>query len=641
MTHTRVESSAAVRQLAAGLHDADRDRPWVVVTARLGSREPDILLDRLVEDVGDVTRIFLIETGALTHQLSDLLPDRFQVYGGAGRSYPAGPGALEDISRSKLRFPYANPQRATEQLVADALAHAHQAGLFAHAPASATPITGTVRGFLSGGSRALVELDGGGMATIWQELTFPPVPLDWTLEREQRVDGVLDLATRRLRVDAGTPSITALAARFPHNSVTLALVQHVNANRAALALHPHAAIAVTRPDISPNPLDQVDGLLTEGDVVAVRVLHHQSGALHLRLTDVDDDEPVLQPLALVQGGPPWLREDRPLVAEVEPLPEVEPVETRVLPPDPVETRVLPPGALPEVEPVETRVLPPDPLPEGEPVEAPARPAPRPGPGVVRVLAASAPQARQPIVDAPPAPAIPTSVSLRSTQLSLVEARGHIRRLEARLEDAGASDSQHAQLLERARTAELQHRESLVELGTLRRTEAELRDEQRTQRRALRESRRTAAPASAPSDFERRRGQWTDVDGWVRHELYLAWVERIDATERAKWPLPPDYALSDGFAGSLEGLDDGQLVKAFKAGVDVLTGRVASVPGRRQHPLRTGNGATAAARMRPDGARCMRVAIEQHTPAARRLHYWMLPGGGVELARVVTHDDMEP
>ncbi|TFB46994.1 hypothetical protein [Cryobacterium tagatosivorans] len=655
MTYTRVESSAAVQQLAAGLRDAARERPWVVVTSRFGSREPDILVDQLAEDVGDVTRIFLIETGALTHELSDLLPDLLQAYGGAGRSYPVGPDALADFTRSKLRFPYANPPRATEQLVTDALAHAHQAGLFARAPASAVSVTGTVKGFIPGGSRALVELAGGGLATIWQELTFPPVPLDWTLERGQRVDGLLDRATRRLNVEVGTPPVTALAARFPHNSITLALVQHVNANRAALALHPHAAIGVTRPDISPNPLDQVDTLLTEGDVVAVRVVHHQSGALHLRLTDVDDDEPVLPPLALVRNGPPWLRENRPLVPVIEPVPLVELALAPEVQPSEVE-RVE--TTLPELEPVETT------LSEVEPVESRSRRAgdrranpaavnpaavhPRPGPGVVRVFTPPAPMPRQAVVDAPAAPAVPASVSLQSTQLSLVEARARIRRLEAQLIDAGASDSQHAQLREQARTAQLQHRESLVELGTLRRTEAELRDEQRTQRRTLRESRRTSTPASVASEFERRRGQWADADGWVRHELYLAWVERIGATERAKWPLPVDYALSDAFADSLADLDDGQLAKAFKACVDVLTGRVASVPGRQLHALRTGNGATAAAVVRPDGARCMRVAIEQNTPAARRLHYWMLPGsgsgsgiGGIELARVVTHDDMEP
>ncbi len=95
-----------------------------------------------------------------------------------------------------------------------------------------------------------------------------------------------------------------------------------------------------------------------------------------------------------------------------------------------------------------------------------------------------------------------------------------------------------------------------------------------------------------------------------------------------------------FATSLERLDDGQLAKTFKATVDVLVGRAADIAGRRLHPLRAGDGATAADLVRQDdGARCHRASIEQNTPAARRLHYWVRPDGGIELSRVVTHDDM--
>jgi hypothetical protein len=158
---------------------------------------------------------------------------------------------------------------------------------------------------------------------------------------------------------------------------------------------------------------------------------------------------------------------------------------------------------------------------------------------------------------------------------------------------------------------------------------------------LRESRRTQPAPTVTNEFELRRAQWTDADGWVRHEIHLAWVDRVPPTDRAEWPLPDAYVLSDRFAESLGGLDGGQLAKAFKASVDVLTGRVKSLPGRALHPLRQGNGATAHDRVRSDGARCMRVAIEQSTSAARRLHFWMLPGGGIELSRIVTHDDMEP
>jgi hypothetical protein len=37
---------------------------------------------------------------------------------------------------------------------------------------------------------------------------------------------------------------------------------------------------------------------------------------------------------------------------------------------------------------------------------------------------------------------------------------------------------------------------------------------------------------------------------------------------------------------------------------------------------------------------MRVALQQGTPSARRLHYWKI-GDRVELSRVALHDDMRP
>lgn len=34
-------------------------------------------------------------------------------------------------------------------------------------------------------------------------------------------------------------------------------------------------------------------------------------------------------------------------------------------------------------------------------------------------------------------------------------------------------------------------------------------------------------------------------------------------------------------------------------------------------------------------------LAEKTPAARRIHYWVVPGGGVELSRIVSHDDVRP
>ena len=633
--YTRVETSVAVQQLANGLHDAGRDRPWVVVSSPFGTALPEIKIDQLSSQIGDVARVFLIETGELTRQLGDLLPAQFQVYGSAGRSYPVG-DAFADLARSRLRFTHGDPQHATDQLVTDALAHAHQAGLFALAPASVVTVDGTVKGFMLGGSRALVELDSGGMATVWQELTYPPVPLDWTLKPGQRIKGALDAPTHRLNVEAKPPSVSAIAQRYPHGSITLALVQKVSAQRAVLALHPHLAFTITRADISANPLDKVDALLSEGDVVAARVIHLPSGALHLCLSDVDDDETVLPPLCAVRNGPPWLQESRPLL----PLVEQDDDAAAVIE---VVGGVGAPSSLEAATPFP---MAPTSGGLGNSALVPAGPTadrlhPRPSPGPGRVHAALRPATVGAIpfrVTPTPAPA-PHS-ALQSTQLSLAEAKSRIVRLETQLVEAGATDSDIAKLREQARSAQMQLRDTLVELATLRHTVAELRDDQRAQRRMLRESRRTAPTPAAASEYESRRAAWEEPAGWVRHEILLAWVDRVPESDREEWKLPNSYVLGERFAESLTGLDDGQLAKAFKASVDVLTGRVKTLKGRHLHALRQGAGPADPHLLRWDGARCMRVSIEQNTPAARRMHFWQLPDGGIELGRIVTHDDME-
>ena len=45
--------------------------------------------------------------------------------------------------------------------------------------------------------------------------------------------------------------------------------------------------------------------------------------------------------------------------------------------------------------------------------------------------------------------------------------------------------------------------------------------------------------------------------------------------------------------------------------------------------------------RPDGATCWRVALQVKAPQARRLHYWQLSNGLVELSSVRQHDDYRP
>lgn len=157
---------------------------------------------------------------------------------------------------------------------------------------------------------------------------------------------------------------------------------------------------------------------------------------------------------------------------------------------------------------------------------------------------------------------------------------------------------------------------------------------------LREARTDRTPTE-PAVRHTKRDEWPDADAWVRHEIRSAWALRTVAAEKQVHPLPDDFVVGGRFADSLETLDAAQFAKAMRAVVDALTGRAAEIPGRDLHRLRSGPGGDDPCVEREDGAKCWRASIEANAPAARRLHYWQLPGGRIELSRIVLHDDYRP
>ncbi|UWF77606.1 hypothetical protein [Microbacterium neungamense] len=159
--------------------------------------------------------------------------------------------------------------------------------------------------------------------------------------------------------------------------------------------------------------------------------------------------------------------------------------------------------------------------------------------------------------------------------------------------------------------------------------AELSEDRRETGRALRDARRAAERAHVDPTPE-----------GIRLEIERTWGIRTAPGERTRWPLR-EYSLGPGFIDSLAGLDETQLSKAVRACVDAITGRDREIPARELHRLRTGEGGDDAYVVRADGGRCWRSSIEQNAPGARRLHYWELPGGVIELSRVVHHDDTRP
>ena len=125
----------------------------------------------------------------------------------------------------------------------------------------------------------------------------------------------------------------------------------------------------------------------------------------------------------------------------------------------------------------------------------------------------------------------------------------------------------------------------------------------------------------------------------RHEVYIEWAERIPAEQKAAFPLAP-YTLGERFLSSLEAVQGAERTKVVQVVVEILTGLDRELASRDRHVLRAGAAGNAAPVTREDGSVCWRVTLQRNRPSARRLHFWSAPSG-IDLSRVVLHDDMKP
>ena len=122
------------------------------------------------------------------------------------------------------------------------------------------------------------------------------------------------------------------------------------------------------------------------------------------------------------------------------------------------------------------------------------------------------------------------------------------------------------------------------------------------------------------------------------EVDLAWARRVPAEQKDVLPLAP-WTVGPDFFGSWSAVEGVSRSKVVDVIVEVLTGRVYELAGLEAHQLRSGMGGDDPPRVREDGATCWRVSLQVKTPSARRLHYWLLNDGGIELSSVRLHDDM--
>lgn len=595
-----VDDERSAGALADLLNGNMRRRPVVVVTIPAGRAEPWIDVNEIAREAGSLADVYLMPTGPFTWDFSNRMAEGTQVYGGAGRVYPVGHEWAADLSKSPLRFAFNEDdgQRATQKLISDMLRMAAAAGLLQSVRTrELRKVDSTVKMIVAG--RALVDVGNLFPAAIAEELTVEDVSIDRIVTAGQRIEGWFDADSNRVDIRQSLrPSEEALAA-YTVGDVVLSKVATVRNGKAELVLYPRTttpsvAVTVLRADVTANPADDLRTLMTVGEVIPARVTATGPGWA-LTLHDVDDDEPIVSAPSLLPDGPPWLSEE-PEHSEVD-----EPEAPTSLP--------MPPPAPTPVQVIDAPA----------PTQPPSSARPRPSPGM---LDRSRPGPNPPSASTPPAAHRPTE-STRGLLLKVDGLTAEIAGLKREVVNlqtqllAGADEREQLRFL----LDQAERRANRAE-NDLKSTRARLRK----------------ATGTSKSDSPTGNGpQFVDPEQGFRYLVLTQWATRTLPSEQRDRPLA-DFLIGPRFLESLERLEGIKAEKVADVVFEIVTGLAPQLPSREVHHLRTGSGGDDPVRVRDDGAIAWRASLQVNTPSARRIHYWVLPSGQFELARVATHDD---
>ncbi len=121
---------------------------------------------------------------------------------------------------------------------------------------------------------------------------------------------------------------------------------------------------------------------------------------------------------------------------------------------------------------------------------------------------------------------------------------------------------------------------------------------------------------------------------------VEYARKFDEADRARYPLQR-MRVGREFLERLRALDGVEAGKVVEVCAQVASGRAHEVRGRSVHELRSGPAGSSGRVRAADGAKAWRCAVQEGTPSARRLHWWLIPGPAgatVEFAAVVVHDE---
>ena len=465
-------------------------------------------------------------------------------------------------------------------------------------------VTGTVATVSP--SMAMVKPDAGAPISTTAMMIdagtqYNGMPLDSFLSVGLALSGEWDPAAMRFFPDFGNWSESRFLEQFPMGTVVLGLVAAVSRQTADVRVHPSLSIEMKRDDVSTNPKDVIDHLWSKGDIVSVRVIRDSSGRLRLRHTDVDDDEPIATAPPVIDGGEPWLTKSKmDLIESTKELWERERREAEEF----------------------TKAL--DVLSDRMQLD------------IDKLEIALGSIGTDTDDTSAGGSGSPSEQSARDKSLGEFTAKQIQRMITNYKVELGKLVDQNRRLAD-ALSAKTRREGDLAEQadalrGQLSRVRQELQDAQKRDHSGAGESRSVAD----------RRSRYGTVEEWIREEIRAFWIDNYTPDDRATFPLDrQSWRVLPSFILTFQALTDDGKDKAIKTATHIVTGRNAIEHITEDHPLREGDESSKPEVVREDGAASRRAYIESHTAQSRRLHYWKLKDGSIELSRVGLHDDFTP
>lgn len=606
-----VATRTAATSLSARILDPGRTHHIVGVSRQAWRDECLVDLDRLRARLGDHVEICVVLTGDATWELKRSLPAGLDVYGDAVRVWPPGTDALSDPDA---------PEPLGGVVVLDGDDTEQALGLIADLVGEPAREEAAVVVEVRPDRATLRLVDGTQMQVPRSRITRHDLAATQVVRAAQTLRVMVYPRTRDSRTRTGS------LVPFEPDARTR-MVQSYGVGSALLGRvtreHPYGAIVELLPGVTGLlPTDQLGGAgpsgsgdgsgsaTTRGALVSVRVAAIDGTRIRLSSYDGTTEAARLHP-----DGPSWLG---PLVATE--LPGLD-----------LASAGLDEGWGPtsdhphdDVHPIELEQL-----------------------GQLENLVSQATdahaQSRHMIEQA-----AHQVVRLRSEadrlrhelELDLVEFRDRVlQSVEAEYDELEGSTTA---ALEASRAEVARLRELLAaseaERDRLRDRLHRSAEVSRDQRADLRQARADASRQQARvRRLDAELKAFVPVADRLRVAIRQSWLQRSTKTDRERFPWR-DPVIGPAFAGSLAALEGVSRERVIEVCAEVVSGRAVTRSGLQVHPLRAGRGGSSAQRIRDDGARAYRASLQVRSSSARRLHYWALSDGRVELAKVGYHDD---